>query len=115
MPLRELTLKELDPYADGKARILLEGPAVSLTPRIALALGMVSDELATNASKYGALSVPQGQLPASAWSLEGATPQALRPRWSSSRRPRVEPPLHRGFGTELSSARAARPARHRRV
>ena len=81
VPLRELTLKELDPYADGKARILLEGPAVSLTPRIALALGMVLHELATNASKYGALSVPQGHVTI-AWSLEGATPQALRLRWS---------------------------------
>jgi two-component system CheB/CheR fusion protein len=98
--LRELALKELDPYADSKARIQLEGPAASLTPRIALALGMVLHELATNASKYGALSVPRGHVTIT-WSLEGPAAKGLRLRWSETGGPPVVPPRRRGFGTEL--------------
>jgi two-component system, chemotaxis family, CheB/CheR fusion protein len=100
VPLRELALKELDPYADGKARILLEGPAVAVTPRTALAMGMVLHELATNASKYGALSVPQGHVTIS-WSVEGTGSRDLRLRWIEAGGPPVTAPKRRGFGSEL--------------
>jgi two-component sensor histidine kinase len=100
VPLRELALKELNPYADGKARILLEGPAVAVTPRTALAMGMVLHELATNASKYGALSEPQGHVTFSG-SVEGTGPRDLRLRWIEVGGPPVAEPKRRGFGSEL--------------
>ena len=41
--------------ADQGSRVLLSGPDVRLLPKVAQALGMAFHELATNASKYGAL------------------------------------------------------------
>jgi two-component sensor histidine kinase len=73
---------------------------VLVSPRIALAIGMVLHELATNASKYGALSVPQGHVSID-WATEGLGDRALRLRWSELGGPAVVVPERRGFGTEL--------------
>ena len=54
--------------AQSRANIRIEGPPVSLGPRGALAFGMAIHELATNAAKYGALSVPEGNV-AVTWEL----------------------------------------------
>jgi two-component system, chemotaxis family, CheB/CheR fusion protein len=63
VPLRELVRAELAPYAmDGRERYSLSGPDLVVAPRIALALGMVLHELATNAAKYGALSTEPGRV-----------------------------------------------------
>ena len=43
-------------------QIRIEGEAITLTPRVALTLALVLHELTTNASKYGALSVPEGRI-----------------------------------------------------
>ncbi|MFC7476702.1 hypothetical protein ACFQS7_20205 [Dankookia sp. GCM10030260] len=100
MPLRELALKELDPHADGKVRIPLQGPAVAVPPRIALAMGMVPHEPATNALRYGAPSVPHGRVTIS-WTLEGSEARTLRLCWIEAGGPPVVAPLRRGFGSGL--------------
>ncbi len=56
VPLLELILKELEPYATGQDRIATHGEPVRLKPKAALALGMILHELATNATKHGGLS-----------------------------------------------------------
>jgi two-component sensor histidine kinase len=62
---------------------------------------MVLHELATNAAKYGALSVPDGKL-ALHWSVaNGAGPRTLHIDWRESGGPEVKQPERRGFGSRL--------------
>ncbi|MGG6496416.1 UNVERIFIED_CONTAM: sensor histidine kinase, partial [Bacteroidetes bacterium 56_B9] len=59
---------------------------------------MAVHELATNASKYGALSVPEGRVTVS-W--DGASHEGVTLVWQESNGPRVEPPQRRGLGSRL--------------
>ncbi len=80
----------------------LAGPAVRLAPRMALSLSMALHELATNAVKYGALSMPSGQVRID-WSVapgpDGGPQLSLT--WRESGGPPVSPPSRRGFGSRL--------------
>jgi two-component sensor histidine kinase len=84
---------------DDKSRFTVDGPAVHLDPKRALALGMGFHELATNAAKYGALSNADGQVQVH-WTVE-PDGHALRLRWAESGGPAVTPPERRGFGLRL--------------
>lgn len=66
----ELIRQEIEPY--GLGRFEIGGPALRLKPQQGLSLGMVIHELATNAAKYGALSVPEGRV-ALEWTSNGKT------------------------------------------
>tara|TARA_R100001086_G_C11765265_1_gene239268 strand:+ start:40 stop:738 length:699 start_codon:yes stop_codon:yes gene_type:complete len=100
--LRELFEHELRPYSEEQIR--LDGPAFPLNPREALALGMVIHELATNAAKYGALSVPTGCVQVS-WEVEPkdgeARPMTLSIAWTELAGPAVGAPASKGFGSRL--------------
>lgn len=100
--LREIVQGELAPYESaGHSRIGLAGMELLLTPKAALALSMALHELATNAGKYGALSVPQGRVDVH-WSLRQVDGQPwLRLLWTESGGPTVTPPTRRGFGSRL--------------
>ncbi|HVR82451.1 MAG TPA: chemotaxis protein CheB [Luteimonas sp.] len=100
--LREIVLSELAPYQrDGQSRIELTGDALQLTPKIALALSMALHELATNAGKYGALSVPQGQVAVSWETRRKQDRPWLHLLWAEHNGPLVTPPSRRGFGSRL--------------
>ena len=92
--LRQILLQELGPY--GADRVSMSGPEVHLPARMALSLGMVFHELATNAAKYGALSTA-GKL-VLAWSVEDGW---LRFQWRETGGPPVVAPERRGFGSRL--------------
>jgi PAS domain S-box-containing protein len=87
------------PY--GAGRIALEGQNVLVPPKVALTLAMVLHELATNAAKYGALSVPSGILTLS-WQVKSdGVERLLCLDWQESNGPPVAEPSRRGFGSRL--------------
>jgi len=95
--LRQLVIMELSPYfRDGDPRAQIDGPKVLLKPDGAQALAMAVHELATNAVKYGALSIPAGKVRVQ-WSLGPAN--KLRLAWQESGGPTVSVPRKEGFGT----------------
>jgi PAS domain S-box-containing protein len=98
--LKALLKQELSPY--GKDRVHLLGDQdVHLAPRAVVPLGMALHELTTNAAKYGALSVPSGELTVT-WTVSGTLFQSLRLEWRERGGPPVSaPPARRGFGSRL--------------
>jgi two-component sensor histidine kinase len=83
------------------ARVSHDGPPVHLTPSIAQGFALIMHELATNAVKYGALSVDNGRV-AARWSLhaDGIEPE-LHFHWQERGGPPAQPPRERGFGMVL--------------
>src|SRR5207302_8774268 len=73
------------------------GPATILGPVAAQSLALVLHELATNAVKYGALSVPAGRV-ALTWDI---TPGELTLRWTELGGPAPKPPERLGYGTRV--------------
>jgi PAS domain S-box-containing protein len=93
-----LVSAELGGLVPGQTRC--EGPELFLTPRAANALSLALHELATNALKYGALSVETGRVEV-VWK---ATPSGgFSLDWTESGGPVVSPPSRTGFGTTLLS------------
>jgi PAS domain S-box-containing protein len=91
--------RELSPYTgENEARALIDGPAVSLAPDAAQALAVILHELATNAAKYGALSVPTGKVEVR-W-LRSADGELVL-HWSETGGPPAEKPARPGFGTSV--------------
>jgi two-component sensor histidine kinase/PAS domain-containing protein len=92
----------LQPFAGERAEaIAIEGPQVDLDARQTLSIGLVLHELATNAAKYGALSVPEGRVRLS-WQVEdGDEARLLRLHWEERGGPPITGPERRGFGTQL--------------
>jgi two-component system, chemotaxis family, CheB/CheR fusion protein len=101
--LSDVIRQELEPLVPGRSeRLVADGPLVSLTPKVALSLGMVVHELATNAAKYGSLSVQGGSLNVT-WSIEkrGRIQTHLVMDWKEHDGPPVKKALRRGFGITL--------------
>ncbi|MCB8822929.1 PAS domain-containing sensor histidine kinase [Microvirga rosea] len=100
--LRDIVCQELEPYDDGSnTRVRLDGPDLTLEPRVGLALSLVLHELTTNAAKYGALSTEQGLITVRWSTSEACSSDALRIDWIESGGPIVTPPTKRSFGTRL--------------
>ena len=97
--LHGLVTQELSPYRrDGETRVRVEGPSVLLEPNTAQTMAVTLHELATNAAKYGALSVPSGKIQVE-WS-RGADGRIVL-RWTETGGPAVKPPTRKGFGTRV--------------
>ncbi|MET0179362.1 MAG: CHASE domain-containing protein [Novosphingobium sp.] len=98
-PIRAVITAELAPYVlDSEKFLDLSGPDVQLAPNDALSLGLAIHELATNAAKYGSLSVVGGRV-AVTWKL--MTQDLARVEWIEMGGPPVPAERKRGFGTEL--------------
>jgi len=102
--LAEIVGREFEGFSD---RIEAVGPEVILNPRAAQTFALVVHELATNATKYGALSRADGRV-AIQWSILGAGAEArFRFQWRERNGPPVEPPTSRGFGHMVLERAAA--------
>ena len=96
--LRAIAAAAVAPHDEaGQPRFALEGPGVSVGPRAAMALSLMLHELATNAAKYGALSVPAGRV-SIAWRDVGPRFELA---WRESGGPAVTAPTKVGFGSRL--------------
>ncbi len=102
--LAELLERTLKPHATSlKDRILVAGPDIVLEPRLALSLHMIFHELATNASKHGALTSTSGAVEV-LWDVRSdGEDHALAVEWREHGGPEVREPRHKGFGLRLIS------------
>ena len=87
--------------ANGPPRIRLEGPAVHLPSDAATPVGLLLNELATNAAKYGALSNAHGRITVTWEVIERDRGRRLKLIWSEEDGPAVTPPQEKGFGTHM--------------
>jgi integral membrane sensor domain MASE1/two-component sensor histidine kinase/CheY-like chemotaxis protein len=100
--LRPLLEEELAAYQP-TGQVVLQGPPVTLKVDAVQPLSLCLHELATNAAKYGALSIPGGRVEV-AWEVEGS---ALGLTWRETGGPRIlAPPARAGFGSRLLDAAA---------
>lgn len=102
VPIAQLLHTQLGPFATEGQRYSCEGEHIVLTSNGALSLGLVIYELATNATKYGALSAPAGKVAVS-WKLasNGKGSSEFVFFWRESGGPAVQAPARQGFGSEL--------------
>jgi PAS domain S-box-containing protein len=97
--LRSVVSDELAPYCrEGEARARIDGPSLLLEPNSAQTIAVTLHELATNAAKYGALSVPAGRIQVE-WSRVADGRIVLR--WAETGGPLVKPLTRRGFGMRV--------------
>ncbi len=92
---------------DGRSAIRQAGPDARIDTGVAVALTLVLHELATNASKYGALSDQAGEVSVS-WEIaaDGEAPARARFAWREHGGPAVRVPTVTGFGSRLINASA---------
>ena len=83
-----------------KGRITYSGPNLMLGAQSAMHIALVLHELATNARKYGGLSVPNGRL-SIAWELSSNGTRSLILEWQERGGPKVSVPKQRGYGSSL--------------
>lgn len=100
-PIRAVVDNALAPHLTGANEITIEGPPIDLSARQSLALALATNELATNAVKYGALSSDGGTVEIS-WSIGAPdSSERFRFRWKEQGGPPVRKPRRRGFGSVL--------------
>ena len=104
--LRAVATRALRPFVEDAAGgagggVEIDGPDVWAPPSAALAVAMLLHELATNATKYGALSMLTGRVRL-AWTFDEAE-RLVRMTWTETGGPPVKAPARQGFGSRLIS------------
>jgi two-component sensor histidine kinase/CheY-like chemotaxis protein len=89
-----------EPYDNqGAGHFSIVGPDIEITSGALIALAMTLNELCTNTTKFGALSVPDGRVEI-AWSVDETT-QRVRLTWTEKGGPVVAAPTRKSFGTRM--------------
>ncbi len=96
--LDQLLRTELAAFTD---RAAVSGCDLLLNPTVAQSFALIVHELATNASKYGALSVPTGNVTVVGTRERSSGQDIFRLRWSEQNGPEVNGPDRRGFGSTM--------------
>src|SRR5471030_1074357 len=84
---------------EGEGKFSIQGPDFKMSSGAVIALAMTLNELCTNATKFGALSVPAGRIEI-AWSIDQNN-ERLHLTWTEKDGPAVDRPTRRSFGTRL--------------
>jgi two-component sensor histidine kinase/CheY-like chemotaxis protein len=93
----------IEPFdARGVGRFTINGSDIGITSAAVIALAMTLNELCTNTTKFGALSVPAGHVEI-AWTIDDKA-QRLRLTWEEKGGPTVEAPKRRSFGTRMMAS-----------
>jgi two-component sensor histidine kinase len=100
LTLSEVVGEALNPF--DRIRIKAAETECKIAAAACVPLVLVLHELATNASKYGALSAPEGWVEVN-WRLSSHAPQEAAIEWREHGGPPVTPPTRRGFGSRLLS------------
>lgn len=111
----ELVRAQLAPFAgDLPSRVAIGGPDLEIRPDAVQSITLALHELATNAAKYGALSVPDGRV-AIAWDIDQASAHSPRfhMSWRETNGPPVAPPGRKGFGHTVIAEMVAASLRGR--
>lgn len=103
--LSALVCQELSAF--GRQRIEADGPAVALNAKASIAMAMLLHELAVNASKYGALSRPEGTVSISWHRQDQGDERFVVLDWIEKGGPGAEPPARHGFGMRMIERVAA--------
>jgi two-component sensor histidine kinase len=95
------TVRSATEAYDGKGagHFSIGGPDIRITSGAVIALAMTFNELCTNTTKFGALSIPEGRVDIS-WTIDNEK-QLFRLIWIEKDGPLVEPPIRRSFGTRM--------------
>ncbi|HEV7437451.1 MAG TPA: HWE histidine kinase domain-containing protein [Pseudorhizobium sp.] len=102
VPLKRLVRIQLETFAEASNRVELDGEDIALKAEAVQNLGLVLHELATNSLKYGALSVPEGQVVFSWRQDVPSDPKSLlRMTWEELGGPPAQEPAQTGFGTTI--------------
>ena len=89
-----------EPYeSEGQGRFSIHGPDLKIVSSAVIALAMTFNELCTNTTKFGALSVPAGRVEI-AWTIDEKN-ERLRLTWTETGGPEVQAPTRRSFGTRM--------------
>lgn len=94
--LREIIAASLEPH-DAGGNVETDGPDLQIGSHAAVTLSLMLNELATNAIKYGAFSVPRGRIRLS-WAIEA---EQLHLQWHEIGGPAASAPVRTGFGSRL--------------
>ena len=98
--LAQIVRGATEPYdSEGAGKFSILGPDLRITSGAVIALAMTLNELCTNTTKFGALSVPPGRVEIT-WTLDPTT-QRLHLTWSEKNGPAFQAPEKRSFGTRL--------------
>jgi PAS domain S-box-containing protein len=100
--LRSLLDRTLAPFGiEDDRRFRIAGEDLHLPPRLVVAFALALHELATNATKYGALSTADGVVDLD-WEVDDRLhPHSLHLTWRETGGPPVAPPSRTSFGTQL--------------
>ena len=98
--LRKIVQGATEPFDNpDAARFSIDGPDIQIASAAVIAIAMTLNELCTNTTKFGALSVPAGHVDVT-WGVD-APASRLHFSWKERNGPTVQAPTRQSFGTRL--------------
>jgi PAS domain S-box-containing protein len=96
--LYDLVQSHLEPFGFDQKRVSIEGPPLTIKPEVAQSVGLALHELATNATKHGALKAADGRLNVHWRFTQEEGQPALILEWSEDTVPNPSQERAKGFG-----------------